>query len=215
MEPVILFDVDNTLLDNDQVTRDLKQHIRDVAGETCEAEYWKIFEARRQELGYADYLGTLQTFRAANPHDVDFRKISTYLLDYPFGFRLFPGALEALEFADEIGRPAILTDGDVVFQPWKILRSGLDAAVGHRVLIYVHKEEELHDVAQRLPAEHYVLVDDKIRILAAVKGVWGDRVTTVFVRQGHYALDEALVAQYPAADFTIDKIGELSTLPLG
>lgn len=206
---VFFFDVDNTLLDNDQVTRDLKLHIRDVAGEVCESQYWTIFEELRAKVGYADYLGTLQRFRQEHPQDVDFRKISSYLLDYPFSFRLFAGAMDAIEFADELGKPAILSDGDVVFQPWKILRSGLDAAVGHRVMIYIHKEEELATVEKKHPANHYVMIDDKIRLLTAIKQVWKERVTTVFVRQGHYAHDAELVAKYPAADISIEKIGDL------
>ena len=135
--------------------------------------------------------------------------VSHFLISYPFANRLFPGSLDALDHCATIGTTAILSDGDVVFQPRKISRAGLYDAVGGRVLIYIHKEHELDDVAERLPADHYVLVDDKVRILAAVKAAWGSRVTTVWPRQGHYALDVADVARYPVPDLTIERIGDL------
>lgn len=209
---VFLFDVDNTLLNNDRVTADLKEHLREAVGEACATQYWVFFEDLRKERGYADYLGALQRFRSENPQDRDFIKISSFLLGYPFPDRVYPGAKEAIWHCRSHGLTAILSDGDVVFQPWKIMRSGLFDAVEERALIYVHKEHELAQVEAELPAEHYVLVDDKVRILTAVKEIWKDRVTTVFVRQGHYALDEALVAQYPKADVTIEAIGDLREL---
>jgi len=211
-DTVFLFDVDNTLLDNDRVADDLRRHLTDEFGAERQQRYWVEFERLREELGYADYLGALQRFRLAYPHDTHMLALSEWLVDYPFEQRLYPGALELVASLRERGRPVILSDGDVVFQPRKVRRSGLWDAFGGHVLIYVHKERELDDVERRFPAGRYVLVDDKIRVLTAVKAVWGERVTTVFPRQGHYALDPELVARYPAADVTVDRIGDLSAL---
>jgi hypothetical protein len=209
-DTVFLFDVDNTLLDNDRVADDLRRHLTDEFGAEREQRYWDEFERLREELGYADYLGALQRFRLAYPHDTHMLALSEWLVDYPFEERLYPGALELVASLRGSGRPAILSDGDVVFQPRKVRRSGLWDAFEGDVLIYVHKERELDDVERRFPAGRYVLVDDKIRVLTAVKAAWGERVTTVFPRQGHYALDPDLVARYPAADLTVDGIGDLS-----
>jgi phosphoglycolate phosphatase-like HAD superfamily hydrolase len=211
-DTVFLFDVDNTLLDNDRVADDLRLHLTDEFGAEREQRYWDEFERLREELGYADYLGALQRFRLAYPHDTHMLALSEWLVDYPFEDRLYPGALELVASLRERGRPVILSDGDVVFQPRKVRRSGLWDAFEGDVLIYVHKERELDDVERRFPAVRYVLVDDKIRVLAAVKAAWGERVTTVFPRQGHYALDPDLVARYPAADLTVDGIGDLSRI---
>jgi FMN phosphatase YigB (HAD superfamily) len=208
---VFLFDVDNTLLDNDRVVADLKRHLTKTLGKESEARYFSIFEELRNELGYADYLGALQRYRMENPREPNILAISSFLIDYPFANRLFPGSLDVVERVKAWGAPVILSDGDVVFQPRKIDRSGLFEAVDGRVLVYIHKEKELDDVARRYPADHYVLVDDKVRILAAVKQVWRSRVTTVFPRQGHYALPE-VVAQYPAPDVTVERISDLLTL---
>ena len=212
-DTVFLFDVDNTLLDNDAVQADLGAHLESEFGRASCERYWVIFEELRAELGYADYLGALQRYRLAHPRDPHLLALSSYLVDYPFANRLFPGSLDAIERVGAWGPAVILTDGDVVFQPRKVQRAGLFEAVGGRVLIYVHKEEELDDVERRFPADHYVLVDDKVRILAAVKAAWGARVTTVFVRQGHYAA-AAEVARHPAPDLTLPRIGELATLEL-
>ncbi len=206
---VFLFDVDNTLLDNDRVTIDLKRFLDREVGAERSAVYWNIFEELRAELGYADYLGALQRYRLGHPYDSHLLAVSTYLINYPFANRLFPNSLDVIEQCQELGQVVILTDGDVVFQPRKIERSGLFEAVGGNILIYVHKEYELADVERRYPADHYVLVDDKIRILTAIKGTWGERVTTVFPRQGHYALDTDAVAKFPAADITVERIGDL------
>jgi FMN phosphatase YigB (HAD superfamily) len=206
---VFLIDVDNTLLDNDRVIADLNRHLSEAFGAKRQERYWAIFEELRAELGYADYLGALQRYRSENPRDPNFLEISSYLIDYPFANRLFPGSLDALEHLGAFGPTVILSDGDVVFQPRKVRRSGLHEAVEGRVLIYIHKEEELDDVEKRFPARHYVLVDDKLRILTAVKKVWGARLTTVFPRQGHYALDPKVVASNPPADITIERIGDL------
>jgi FMN phosphatase YigB (HAD superfamily) len=209
---VFLFDVDNTLLDNDGVADDLRSYLTEEFGAERQQLYWDEFERLRDEVGYADYLGALQRFRLAYPHDTHMLALSEWLVDYPFAERLYPGAIELVESLRERGRPVILSDGDVVFQPRKVRRSGLWDAFGGDVLIYVHKERELDDVERRYPAARYVLVDDKIRVLAAVKKAWRDRVTTVFPRQGHYAVDRELVARYPAADVTVDRIGDLRGL---
>ena len=211
---VFLFDVDNTLLDNDRVAADLQRHLAREIGAEGAQEYWQIFEQLRTELGYADYLGALQRYRDKHPRALHLLSVSNFLISYPFGERLFPDALKVIEHVQQWGPAVILSDGDVVFQPLKISRSGLANAVSGRVLIYVHKEQELDDVEQRYAAEHYVLVDDKLRILAAVKKIWGSRVTTIFVRQGHYAADPKIVASYPPADISIGRIGDLLQHPL-
>ena len=210
-----LFDVDNTLLDNDRVTQDLHDYLQREVGMEQAREYFALFEELRQELGYADYLGALQRFRIAHPHEPGVLRVSSWLVDYPFADRLYPGALDVIGELDIFGPTVILTDGDVVFQPRKIERSGILEAVDGRVLVYVHKEHELADVERRFPARRYVLVDDKLRILAAVKEAWGERVTTVFPRQGHYAHDPATIAKYPEAQFadvTVDAIADLLQL---
>jgi FMN phosphatase YigB (HAD superfamily) len=206
---VFLFDVDNTLLDNDRVAADLQRHLASEVGAEGAQEYWRIFEQLRTELGYADYLGALQRYRSKHPRVPHLLSVSDFLINYPFAERLFPDALKVIEYVQQWGPAVILSDGDVVFQPLKISRSGLANAVSGRVVIYVHKEQEFDDVEQRYPAEHYVLVDDKLRILAAAKKFWGPRVTTVFVRQGHYATDPKILATYPPADISIAGIGDL------
>ncbi|MGE0681029.1 MAG: HAD family hydrolase [Candidatus Binatia bacterium] len=206
---VFLLDVDNTLLDNDRVVVDLMRHLEREVGREREQRYWAIFEELRTELGYADYLGALQRYRVKYPRDPHLLTVSSFLVNYPFANRLFPNSLDAVDHCKERGPTVILSDGDVVFQPRKVERSGLFEAVEKNVLIYVHKELELDDVERRYPAEHYVMVDDKLRILTAIKKVWGKRVTTVFPRQGRYAHDPAILAQYPSADVSIERIGEL------
>lgn len=206
---VFLFDVDNTLLDNDRVTEDLRKFLASEVGRKRSANYWLLFENLRKELGYADYLGTLQRYRIEYPYDSHLLAVSTYLVNYPFANRLFPNSLDVLEHFKTLGKVVILTDGDVVFQPRKIERSGLFEVVDHNILIYIHKERELKDVERRFPARHYVFVDDKVRLLAAFKDQWGERVTTVFPKQGHYAFDEAEVAKYRPADLSIGRIGEM------
>jgi FMN phosphatase YigB (HAD superfamily) len=206
---VFLIDVDNTLLDNDQVTADLKRHLTEEYGQARQEGYWKIFEDLRVELGYADYLGALQRYREANPLDPSILQLSLFFVDYPFASRLYPGALEVIGRLSKWGPTVILSDGDAVFQPLKVQRSGILAAVDGNVLIYIHKEQQLDDVERKYPARHYVLVDDKLRILTAVKKSWGSRLTTVFPRQGHYAHDQAAIAKFPPADVTIDRIGDL------
>jgi FMN phosphatase YigB (HAD superfamily) len=207
-----LLDVDNTLLDNDAVEKDLRQHLRHAFGPECEARYWRIFEDLRWELGYADYLGALQRYRVEHPRDPGLLTISLYLVDYPFADRLYPKVFEVIQRFRQWGPTVILSDGDAVFQPRKVSRSGLWDAVDGNVLIYIHKDEMLDDVETRFPADRYVMVDDKLRILAAMKAIWGDRLTTVFPRQGHYAFDPHVLATYPPAEITVERIGDLLDL---
>lgn len=212
---VFLVDVDDTLLENDRVQDDLGRHIEQEFGAECRDRYWVIQEELFQELGYRDYLGAFQRFRVEHPYEAHLVTASNYLVDYPFHQRLYPGALEVLARLREWGRAVILTDGDVVFQPRKVERAGIFKAVDGQVLIYIHKEAALDDVQRRYPAEHYVVVDDKLRILEAIKKTWGTRVTTVFPRQGKFANDPKIQAAFPkAADVTIEHIGDLLTLNL-
>jgi len=212
---VTLFDVDNTLLDNDRIVADMRRHLGRTVGEAQQKRYWELFEQIRQELGYADYLGALQRFRMEDPHRPHLLAVSMFLLGYPFANRLFPGSLDAIEHARSWGPVAILSDGDVVFQPLKVQHSGLFEAVEGNVLIYIHKELELDDVEARHPADHYVFVDDKPRLCTAIKARWGERVTTVFPRQGHYAHDAAALAGQPAPDVTLERIGDFVGWDLG
>ena len=206
---VFLVDVDNTLLDNDRIQNDLKGHLEREFGAACRDRYWVILEQLFTELGYRDYLGALQRYRVEHPQDIHLLSMSSYLVDYPFANRLYPRSLDVLERFRTWGRTVILSDGDVVFQPRKVDRSGISEAVEGHILIYIHKERELDDIERRYPAEHYVLVDDKLRILNAVKNIWEDRVTTVFPRQGRYAHDANLVASCPPADITVERISDL------
>ena len=208
-DTVFLFDVDNTLLDNDGVIADLDRHLGQEFGAATRGRYWEIFETIRQELGYADYLGALERYRLEALHDPRLLRMSSWLVDYPFAHRLYPGALEVVQRIAQWSPTVILSDGDAVFQPRKVERSGLWSAFGGRVLIYVHKEAELDDVERLYPAKRYVLIDDKLRILTEVKKIWGDRVTTVFPRQGHYAVDPKVLSSYPPAEIQVDRISDL------
>jgi FMN phosphatase YigB (HAD superfamily) len=211
MHPIVfLVDVDNTLLDNDRIQADLRRHLEREYGVSCRDRYWAILEELFATLGYRDYLGALQRFRVEHPRDLHLLAMSSYLVDYPFANRLYPGSLDVLERFKSWGPTVLLSDGDVVFQPRKVERSGLFEAVDGRVLIYIHKERELDDVAERYPAERYVLVDDKLRILTAAKAVWGKKLTTVLPRQGMYANDPKVLAEFPPADIAVDRIGELA-----
>jgi len=211
---VFLVDVDNTLLDNDRIQADLKHHLEQAFGPECRDRYWAILEELFTTLGYRDYLGALQRYRVEHPRDNRLLSMSSYLVDYPFANRLYPNSLDVLEYLRGLGTTVLLSDGDVVFQPRKVERSGLFAAVEGHVLIYIHKEQQLDDVAQHYPARHYVLIDDKLRILTTVKRVWGDGVTTVFPRQGSYAHDPRILADNPPADITLERIGDLLTWDL-
>lgn len=209
-----LVDVDDTLIENDGIQDDLRNHLGREYGEECRDRYWAILEQLMEELGYRDYLGALQQYRVEHPTDVRLLGMSSFLLDYPFADRLYPRALDVLARLRSWGRTVILSDGDVVFQPRKVERAGIGKAVDGHVLIYIHKEQALDDVQQRYPSEHYVLIDDKLRILTAVKKRWGDRVTTVFPRQGKFANDPAVIAANPAPDVTIEHIGDVLAMDL-
>jgi len=206
---VFLFDVDNTLIDNDHIVADMKHNLERDIGSEQQTRYWEYFEELRTELGYADYLGALQRYRVNHPRDFGIIAVSYFLMNYHFANRLFPCALDVIDKYQQYGETAILSDGDMIFQPLKIERSGLREAVDEKVMIYIHKEQELDDVKTRYPADHYVLVDDKVRILDAVKKTWGKNVTTVFPRQGHYAADAKEVAKYIPPDVTVDRIDQL------
>jgi len=215
---IFLLDVDNTLLDNDRVVADLREHLVHEFGRESAERYWVEFETLRSELGYADYLGALQRYRAdieaSGPAAHKLLSMSSFLVDYPFADRLYPQALDVVECLGRVGPTVILSDGDVVFQPSKIERSGLRAAVADRVLVFIHKEAMLDVVAHHFPARRYVMVDDKERILAAMKAVWGERLVTVFPRQGHYAHDPANAGRYPPADCSVERIGDLLAVDL-
>jgi FMN phosphatase YigB (HAD superfamily) len=206
---VFLVDVDNTLVDNDGIQQDLKDHLEQTYGVAARDRYWKILEDLMVELGYRDYIGALQNFRVEHPREVELLAMSSYLMDYPFAERVYPSALEVLKHLRSLAPTVILSDGDVVFQPRKVEHAGLAKIADGNVLIYIHKEEALEDVERRFPAEHYILVDDKLRILDAVKQVWGKRVTTVLPRQGQYAHDAKVLSALPPADITIERIGDL------
>jgi len=212
-DTVYLIDVDNTLLDNDRIIADLRQHLEEAFGMASADRYWEMLETLRTELGYVDYLGALQHYRndesLRGMKDSRLLLMSGYLIDYPFADRVYPGALDALKALRQRGPVAIVSDGDVVFQPRKVQQAALWDAVEGRVLIYVHKEQMLDAIAAAYPAQHYVMIDDKLRILSAMKAVWGARLTTVFVRQGHYALDTQAIAAYAPADITVERIGDL------
>ena len=211
---VFLFDVDNTLLDNDAVQSDLREHLASQFGPEARDRYWTILEELRSELGYVDYLGALERFRLDEMHRPDVLRMSSWLVDYPFATRLYPGAVDAVRHVKQWGKAVILSDGDAVFQPRKVERSGLWREVDDNVLIFIHKEQELGDVERLYPADHYVLIDDKLRILAAVKSIWRERVTTIFVKQGHYALDPKSLSEYPQADAVVDRIRDLINFDL-
>jgi FMN phosphatase YigB (HAD superfamily) len=208
-EIVFLFDVDNTLIDNDRIQAHLRDHLAENYGGDARDRYWEILNELVDELGYVDYLGALERYRVEALHRPEILRMSSWLVDYPFAERLFPGAIEAVRDVQQWGTPVILSDGDAVFQPRKVERSGLWQAVEGRVLIYIHKERELEYVERLYPADHYVLIDDKLRVLDAVKKIWGERVTTVFPKQGRYAHDPKILAEYPPADIELARIGDL------
>jgi hypothetical protein len=209
---VFLVDVDNTLLDNDRIQADIKEYLEREFGPGPRDRYWAILERLFDTLGYRDYLGALQQYRVENPHEVKLLALSFFLVDYPFANVLYEGALEVLKRLKSHAPTVILTDGDVVFQPRKAQQAGIWDTVDGHVLIYIHKEQELEDVERRYPADRYVLIDDKPRILTTVKKIWGPRVTTVFPKQGMYAHDPAALASKFSPDVTIDRIGDLLTI---
>lgn len=211
---VFLCDVDNTLLDNDRFTADLTAQLDQQFGADERQRYWSIYAQRRDQLGYADYLGTLQTFRDGANDAPELLLMSQFILDYPFHERVYPRALEALGHLRHLGTTAIITDGDVVFQPRKVQRSGLWDAVEARVLITLHKERRIDLIEQRYPAAHYVMVDDKPRLLSAMKQVLAHRITTVFVHQGHYAIESEGKRFECPPDLRIERIGDLCELAM-
>ena len=205
---VFLVDVDNTLFDNDGFARDLGAELQRSFGDEGRQCYFDIYEALRAAVGYADYIGALQRFRQGRETHPGMLRIGAWLLDYPFAEHLYPHALDALAHLRTLGTTAILSDGDIVFQPHKIEHSGLWQAVAGEVLVYVHKQHMLDAVQQRYPAAHYVTVDDKAYLLTAMKRLLGARLTTVFVRQGHYAAMPA-DPDDPAPDIEIEHVGDL------
>jgi hypothetical protein len=209
---VFLFDIDNTLFDNDHMQNDLFGHIQSEFGKKARDRYLAIFEQLRSELGYADYLGALERYRVENLHDPRLLHVANWLVDYPFPKRVYPKVFEVIKRVKRWGQVAILSDGDAVFQPRKVECSGLWKAFGGHVLIFIHKEQELAAVERFFPAKHYVMVDDKLRLLQAIKDVWQHRVTTVFPRQGHYALDKKANAKFRPADISIERIGDMLDL---
>lgn len=211
---VFLFDVDNTLLDNDRMQSDLFRHIGREFGEEARKRYLEIFEELRNELGYADYLGALQRYRITKLGDPRFLHMGNWLIEYPFAKLLYPGALDVVRYVRRWGKVAILSDGDAVFQPRKVEQSGLWKAFGGNVMIFIHKEQELECVESLYPSERYVMVDDKLRLLEAIKDIWQERVTTVFVRQGHYARNKQDVSKYRPADISIRHIADLLDIEL-
>lgn len=208
-EIVFLFDVDNTLVDNDAFQADLSAHLATTYGDARRDRYWALFEEERERFGFVDYLAAMQRLRVENLNDPSLLAMSNWFFDYPFARRVYPLAFEAVRHVSQWGPAVVLSDGDAVFQPLKVRRSGVGAVFGDAVLIYIHKEQDLSEVERLYPARHYVLIDDKLRILTAVKSVWRDRVTTVFPRQGHYAADPAILAECPPADLAVDRIGDL------
>lgn len=206
---VCLLDFDNTLIDNDRIVADLLSYLQREVGDTCRRRYWEIFEELRAKFDYTDYLGALQRFRDEHPHDPHLVALSLFLLNYRFEQALFPKALEVVAHVRQWSRPVMLADGDILLQSYKLDRSGVYRAVERQVLICVHKEKELDVVLERYPADHYVMVDDKLRVLTAMKEKWGGKLTTIFPRQGHYALDPDILGKCPAPDLTIERIGEL------
>ena len=204
-----LFDVDNTLLDSDRVIDDLRRHLSREFSQNDQQHYWKIFDELQEALGYADYLGALQRYRCESSSEQHFLKLSLFLLNYPFAERLFPQALDVIAYLKKRGLVTILSDGDVVFQPLKIHSSGLSEAVEGRVLVYIHKEQQLHEVERHFPAHHYVMIEDKPHLLTAAKKLWKDRATTIFVQQGRHAHDPKNVKPFPAPDLTVERIGNL------
>lgn len=206
---VFLFDVDDTLLDNDGINADLDAHIERVFGPDGRMLYRAIYESVRDEVDYADYLGAIQRFRLRCGDEIRAQDLGAWLLEYPFAERLYPHALDAIAHVSRFGPAVVLSDGDVVLQPRKISASGIADAVAGNVLIYVHKENMLDDVERRFPARHYVMIEDKLRVLDALKQHWRERLTTVFVRQGHYAHDPKLLAKYPPAQISLERIGDL------
>ena len=210
---VLLFDVDNTLLDNDRFASDLGARLEQLLGSDARERYFVLFAALREQLGYADYLTALQQLRAELADNMTVLQLSMFLLEYPFAERLYPQALAAVEHLSTLGQTVVLSDGDAIFQPRKIQHAGIWDAFAARVLIYMHKERKLDVMQRAYPADHYVMIDDKPNLLAAMKRIMHNQLTTVFVRQGHYARDADMATIEPAPDLTINSIKDLLGLP--
>lgn len=209
---VFLLDVDSTLIESDRFAADLSARLEEGFGEAGRRRYWTLYSQRRERLGYADYLGALQDFRTVIDDSPALLHLSGFMLDYPFAERLYPQALAAIAHLATMGTPVLVSDGDMVLQPRKIQRTGLWNAVEGRVMICLHKDLQIDRILQRFPAAHYVMVDDKPLLLAAFKRQLGKRLTTVFVRQGHYAMESELLVIAPAPDIHIRQIGDLCGL---
>lgn len=203
---VFLLDVDNTLLDNDRLKEDLQRRFLTLLGQERSDRFWQIYEEVRRDEDYVDYPLTFKRI-AEEQNDPELRtSLETVLEGLQFSSYLYPGVLGTLAYLRTLGTPVILSDGDQVFQPYKIRYSGLERAVDGHVLIYVHKEQELPRVFAHFPADHYVAVDDKPRILAALETECPTTFTTVLVLQGKYAVPGAFT---PAPDYVIDRIAAL------
>lgn len=209
---VFLLDVDNTLFDNDRFSHDLDARLLRDFGADGRKRYRQHYQALRDAVGYADYLGAVQRLRADFDDDPDLLQLAAFILDYPFAEGLYPGALDAVAHLHLHGMPAILSDGDIVLQPRKIQRSGLWQAVAGQVAITLHKQHETQDVQQRWPAGHYVMIEDKPLLLAQMKKLMGAQLTTVFIQQGHYAVEQGLSPGDPAADIVLARISDLRSL---
>lgn len=207
-----LFDVDNTLIDNDRVKAELAEGIESAVGQAAGARFWEIYEDVRRMRDFVDYPRTLERFRETFPLEPGFPAVAELVLGYPYRSALYPGALEVLARVQSVGLAAIVTDGDPVYQAAKIARSGLADAVEQRVFLSAHKEAHWAEVAESVPANRYVLFDDKAAVLARIKRL-DERVMTIHVRQGHYGEADAGDVQ-PAPDRSVDRIGDVLDLDL-
>ncbi len=209
---VFLLDCDNTLLDNDALKADLDVRLRAFLGESLVERFWVVYEGVRGLRGTVDFPLTFERFREDLPDGATLERVRSIIMDYPFAEHVYPATLSTLRYLRRIGLPAIVSDGDSVYQPRKIERSKLADAVEGRVLVYVHKEEHLDEILARWPSDLYVMVDDKARILSATKERFPDRFVTVHVRQGHYGTDPERFAVPP--DVSIEHIGDLRDISL-
>jgi FMN phosphatase YigB (HAD superfamily) len=207
---VFLLDVDNTLINNDQVKEDFNAHLEVELGPKLTERFWDIYEQARKERGVVDIPLSLQRLREATPlselDEQTFHHVQSIFDNYPFFNALYPHTLETLQHLRTMGLTVIVSDGDQLFQPEKIFRSDLAETVEGRVLIYTHKQQHLEEILQKYPADHYVMIDDKPDILVDSKAIMGKRLTTVFVKQGHYAKQ---VPDNFTPDISVLHIGDL------
>jgi FMN phosphatase YigB (HAD superfamily) len=216
---VVLLDVDNTLLDNDRFAVDLSAYLLKQFGADGRDRYWRLFAQRRDDLGYADYLGAVQAFRGGYDDDRDRLGLSAFVLDYPFAERLYPRALEVLAHLRACAPTVIFTEGDLVFQPRKLRSAGIWDAAGGQAIVCLHKTFALTLLHRRYPAAHYFMIDDKPALLAAMKRLLGTALTTVLVHQGQYARESSagfqerrvppLPSTRPRPDLEIERIADL------